>query len=251
MNQVINAFLQTQYYLCNWFDKLFPAFFNEDGNQHFLKTITPSYLKTDITVYDVGGGSVPIITQALKNKYHIKTVGVDESIEELEKAKDFYDEIIVADIQNYNGNEDADLVICQSVLEHVQNAQLAFKGIVSCLKPGGNLLIFCPSKNAWFAKLNRWLPQKIKMKLVNLRNPHLINHQGFKAYYHNATIKDFTKIAADNNLQLAYKKAYYISNYFQIFFPLYVFWRLYVYVFYLINKEAAAETFTLVFTKQA
>ncbi len=71
--------------------------------------------------------------------------GLDIDKEELIQAPEgSYDEIICTDITKYRGNLEADIVICQALLEHVKGVENAFMAISSILKPGGLALIFVP-----------------------------------------------------------------------------------------------------------
>ncbi len=57
-------------------------------------------------------------------------------------------------------------MICQALLEHVPSTERAFRAIGSLLKPGGLALIFAPSRNAVFARLNLLLPQRLKRAIL-------------------------------------------------------------------------------------
>ena len=116
---------------------------------------------------DVGGGKSPIIDLDTKRRLNITLVGIDVDQDELDLAPpDAYDKAICADICDYAGSGDADLIICQAVLEHLPDVEAAFRSMSSILKPGGRALIFTPSKNALFARLNKWMPEKIKKTLL-------------------------------------------------------------------------------------
>src|SRR5262249_9719381 len=67
----------------------------------------------------------------------------------------------------YRGSSEADLVICQAVLEHVADTGSAMSCIASMLKPGGVALLFIPSRNAAFARLNLALPSGFKRALLH------------------------------------------------------------------------------------
>jgi SAM-dependent methyltransferase len=212
---MLRYLLQSQIWLSKKFDSIFPDFFNEDGCNYF------------ITVY-----------------------GLDiESSELLQAPAGSYDKIVVADLNSYEGNNDANLIICQSVLEHVKNNVNSFKSLNSILAKDGVLLLFLPSRNALFAKLNILLPEKFKMKLLNTINKESEGHQGFKAYYDKATIKEFKQLAHDNGLQVLDCKAFYMSSYFNIFFPIYFVWKICKFINYKIWGDGAAETFCMAIKK--
>ena len=94
-------------------------------------------------------------------------VGLDIDGKELSAAPDgLYDRTAAADITKYRGQGDADLVICQALLEHVHDTGRALEAIASILKPGGRALIFVPSRNAVYARLNLLLPENLKRRIL-------------------------------------------------------------------------------------
>lgn len=231
------------------FDKTLPAYMRVPGNKDFLEQIAPEYINVpNSKVYDIGGGSQPLISMSTKEEWALSVVGLDIDSRELESAQvGIYDELIVADISNYNGGSDADLIICQTTLEHVANNTGAFKAIASILKPGAFAIIFTPSRHAWFAKLNLLLPEKIKRNLLFKLFPEKAEgHDGFPAYYNLCSPKEFRQLAEKNSLKVVEVRPYYLSSYFQIFFPLYLISRIWLLLFSYLYKEDAAETFAMV-----
>jgi len=179
-----------------------------------------------------------------------KVVGLDIDKAELDSAAaGAYDSVICADITGFKGCQDADLIICQALLEHVENIKSAFAAITSILKPGGQALIFVPSRNAVFARLNLLLPQSVKQKILYTIFPEKRKNQGFPAYYNCCTPAGFKKLAAANSLAVIEERYYYTSSYFSFFFPLYAIWRLWLLLFHAVAREHAAETFCLVLQK--
>ena len=78
----------------------------------FLPTFL-GLIKDNSTVYDVGCGKNPAISLEIKNKNKLKIVGIDISKDELLKSPTgMLDNCIEADICNYNGNNDGNLVLC-------------------------------------------------------------------------------------------------------------------------------------------
>jgi len=82
-------------------------------------------------------------------------------------------------LPSFGGQGDADLIICQALLEHVKNVDQAFAAIASILKPGGLALIFVPSRNALYARLNLLLPQDLKRKSFMRFIPKPVSHKDF------------------------------------------------------------------------
>jgi SAM-dependent methyltransferase len=247
---MLRHLLKSQIWLSKKFDTFFPDYFNEDGCNYFATRFAKDYLDYNKLVYDIGGGSVPHCSLEEKTKYALTVYGLDiESNELLQAPKGSYDKIIVADLNFYEGNNEADLIICQSVLEHVKDNANSFRSLNSILAKDGILLLFLPSRKALFARLNLLLPENFKMKLLNKINKESEGHQGFKAYYDKATIKEFKQLAQDNGLQVLDCKAFYISSYFNILFPVYFIWKISKFIKYKIWGEAAAETFCMAIKK--
>lgn len=197
------------------------------------------------------GGKSPFIRLENKSLLDLYVIGIDISQSELNAAPTgAYNESICADIAKVNGCGDGDLVICQAVLEHVKNTEDAFRAIASLLKVGGIALIFVPSRNAVFARLNLLLPQKIKEKILYGVYPTTRSTQGFPSYYRKCTPNDFLRLAKLNNLEEMEARYYYISSYFSFLFPLYMVWRIWICLFRLIRGHQAAETFSMALVKR-
>jgi hypothetical protein len=82
----------------------------------------------------------------------------------------------------------------------VEDVEAAFASITSVLKPGGVALIFVPSRNAVFARLNMLLPQSVKQSILYSIFPEKRKKQGFPAFYNNCTPSGLKKLAAANGL---------------------------------------------------
>jgi 2-polyprenyl-6-hydroxyphenyl methylase/3-demethylubiquinone-9 3-methyltransferase len=177
-------------------------------------------------------------------------VGLDIDAHELGQAPDgVYDETVCSDLAQYSGDGTADLVVCQALLEHVRDVPGAFRAIASILRPDGVALVFVPSRNALYARLNLMLPERLKRALLHGIFPHTKRDQGFPAYYDNCTPRDFRRLAAEHGLFVREMRCYYRSSYFSFFFPAYVVWRAWLLLFHTLAGEQAAETFTVVLQK--
>jgi 2-polyprenyl-6-hydroxyphenyl methylase/3-demethylubiquinone-9 3-methyltransferase len=233
-------------------DKLLPDLFRIDGNRNFINEFVTPYLTPGAVVYDVGGGKQPMITVESKRLLGIRVVGLDIDEKELHSAPaGAYDATVCCDITGYLGNADGDVVICQALLEHVTNVADALRAIDSILKPGGVALLFVPSANAVYAKLNLWMPEKLKRAILFRVFPNTSKAQGFRAYYDRCTPREIKKIAGTCGLLTERLRLYYHSNYFAFAAPLYALWRIWSLAFYVVNREQAAETFSVALRKPA
>jgi SAM-dependent methyltransferase len=222
-----------------------------DGNRDFIDHFALKYLKPGLTVYDVGGGKQPYINRATKERLGLKVVGLDIDANELARApQGLYDEVVCADITKFAGPGTADLLVCQALLEHVSDVSAAFTSIASILRPGGRAVIFVPSRNAVFARLNLLLPEKIKRWILFKVFPQAKADGGFRSYYDRCTPLEFRKLINTNGLQEIEFRPYYESAYFSFFLPAHMVWRLWTLLFRVVKGDQAAETFCLAFVKK-
>jgi 2-polyprenyl-6-hydroxyphenyl methylase/3-demethylubiquinone-9 3-methyltransferase len=223
-----------------------------DGNRDFCDTIVPRILFPGAMVYDLGGGSRPFISFDEKRRLGLTVHGVDLSMEELDRAPaGVYDRKTAADLCRFIGDGDADVVICQATLEHVQDARGAFRAMATSVKPGGTIAIFAPSRNALFARLNRLLPEGLKRRILFALFPHTSEgHDGFPAYYDKCLPREVEALAAEHGIRVIERRLYWRSNYFFFFWPAYFLWRLWLGVTYLAFGKDAAESFVYVLRKE-
>jgi ubiquinone/menaquinone biosynthesis C-methylase UbiE len=250
IGRIARWLIASQVALSRAFDRLLPRSFRIDGSKDFKQRIVPSYLRPGLVVYDIGGGARPCVDLETKRRLGLKVTGVDIEDEQLAKApRGLYDRTIVTDITTYQEQNAADLVVCKSTLEHVRNTEAALATMARLLNPGGTLLVFVPSRNALYARLNVLLPQRMKMRLLSAFMPDRADHLGFPAMYDHCTPRDFCRFAASYGLQIKELRPYYISSYFSVVFPVYVLWRFWILAYRAVAREHAAESFVLIACK--
>jgi SAM-dependent methyltransferase len=248
MRKWLQWFIAWQMRLSKSFDRLIDLRYRIDGNDDFKENVLPQYISRGMVIFDVGGGSRPYIDLATKVHQDLTVVGLDVDQGELDAAPaGAYDRVICTDIASYVGTREADLVICQSTLEHVKRTQQAFAAFATIVRQGGRIAIFVPSKNALFARINLLLPEKLKKFLLYNIFPHKAGgHDGFPAFYDRCTPRDFREMAKQHGLEIELQKLYFTSSYFSFFAPLYVLWRLWILGFHRLAGDQAAETFVMV-----
>jgi SAM-dependent methyltransferase len=250
MGKTARWLIASQVALSRAFDRLLPQSFRIDGSKDFKQRIVPSYLRRGLVVYDIGGGARPCVDLETKRRLDLKLTGVDIDEEQFAKApRGVYDRVIVTDITTYQEQKAADLVVCKSTLEHVHDTRAAVATMARLLNPGGTLLVFVPSRNALYARLNVLLPQHVKMGLLRAFMPDRADHLGFPAVYDHCTPRDFCRFAACYGLQIKELRPYYISSYFSVVFPVYVLWRIWMLAYRALAREHAAESFVLIARK--
>jgi SAM-dependent methyltransferase len=247
-----SRFLAYQTHLSTAFDHwLLPEHYRIDGNRYFLDVFAPRFLKPGTVVYDVGGGKHPFVSPSRKKELGLKIVGLDIDSKELAQAPSgSYDQVIVSDITRCTGHEDADLAICQALLEHVVDVEKAFAAIASILKQGGLALIFVPCRNALYARINLLLPERLKRKILFGLFPQSETIQGFRSYYNKCTPRDFRRLAALHGLDVEEELPFFMSGYFSFFLPAHILWRLWVLSFRSLARDQAAETFIMALRKR-
>jgi len=232
-------------------DSLLPDYYSVDGHWDYKQTVAPMALSPGLRVVDVGGGKHPFLSVTQKRALNIHVMGLDISADELAKAPDgCYDTTVCADITHYSGDGTADVVLCQAVLEHVRDVEAALKSIVSLLKPGGAAVLFVPSRNAVFARLNLLLPEVLKRWLLFAIYPERQTIGGFVSYYDRCTPGDFTRLAQHAGAPVVDCRCYYMSAYLTWCVPLHCLWRAWIVTFHAIKGRQAAETFACTLRKR-
>lgn len=231
------------------FDGLLPEDWRVEGSREYRRHVLPSFLKAGLTVWDIGSGRTPMIPPERKAEIGLTVVGLDIDPDELENAPPgAYDRAIVADLTDFTGDGSADLVVSHCCLEHVPDNRASMRAIASMLKPGGRAVIYQPSRNAAFSRLNMVLPEAVKRGLLKSLPDHG-GKGGFKAFYNRCTPGEFKQMARDNGLEIEEARVFWNSGYFQILPPLHVAWRAGQALFRLVAGEQAAESFLLVLRK--
>ncbi len=248
--RIIRAFFNGQTKLSRGFDSWLPKEYRRVGIHDYADSLVPKYLDLNQTIYDVGGGKHPCLSPAEKLRLNATVIGLDIDRRELDRAPaGAYNETICADLAVYRGTQNADRVVCRALLEHIRDVEGAFTAIASILQPGGIALLFVPSRNAVFARLNLLMPRFLKMRLLRIAYARSDEKQGFTSYYTRCTPSDFRKMAADNDLTVVEARHYFTSGYFLFLFPIHFLWRLWILAFRCVRGDQAAETFAMALRK--
>jgi 2-polyprenyl-6-hydroxyphenyl methylase/3-demethylubiquinone-9 3-methyltransferase len=250
MRKLLQMFVATQQRWCRIFDTALNGRFAVDGASHFGRVFVPAQVRPNMTVYDVGGGKHPFFGNETKAQLRLKVYGIDITEQELKEAPvGAYDGVICRDICSYAGDGTADLVVCQAVLEHVNDTDAAVHSFASLLKPGAAALVFVPCRNAIFARLNTILPEKLKRTILFTLFPTTQRAHGFPAHYDRCAPRDFIAMARVNNLQVEAIESYYMSAYFSFFLPAHIMWRIWQGLSLSVVGDQACESFSVVLRK--
>jgi SAM-dependent methyltransferase len=248
---MFRLFIRANSFLARRVDQgVFPKELTTDGKTDFQRDFVWKHFHSGSLVYDVGGGKQPFLPVAQKQLLRCSVVGLDVSEVELSRAPEgAYDETIAADVMMYRGRGDADVVICQTLLEHVRDAGMAMSGIASLLKPSGVCLLFVPCRNSAFARLNLALPENVKRKILFAIYPQAERLQGFPSYYNRCTPKGVVQLAARSGLTVLDTRHYYMSDYFSFFFPAHALWRLWTAAVFAFGATELCESFAVALEK--
>jgi 2-polyprenyl-3-methyl-5-hydroxy-6-metoxy-1,4-benzoquinol methylase len=250
--RLVRLFIAGQFWLSASFDRLLPKRFRIDGHKSFRNEVVWGYLRPGMWIYDVGGGKHPFIDPERKDLLGLRVTGLDADAGELAHAPaGCYDDISCCDIAEYFGRGNADFVICQATLEHVRDNTRAMAAVASIVRPEGQAAIFAPSRYAAYARLHALLPDRVTRKILDFVYPSGRGSHGFRAYYDKCSIRELSALGHQNGLEVLSIHRYYCSNYFGIFFPAYVLWRLWLLLNYAMDRDRAAETFAIIFRKPA
>lgn len=127
-----------------------PPLVYQSVNRAVLDCIAP----TATRVLDVGCGS-GVFGAALKARRPCRVVGVTYSEAEARQARTRLDEVIVADLDQFDTRllGRYDCIVCSHVLEHLQAPHRLLRGLHDCLAPGGSLIVALPNVLFWKQRL--------------------------------------------------------------------------------------------------
>ena len=180
--------------------------------------------RTDQTIVDVGGGKTCSFAIHRKPDMNTKIIAVDMSQEEMENNLGV-DEKKVAIIDQhlpFKDNE-VDMVVSRSVLEHLKNLECFIVEANRILKKDGYFIHLFPSKFASFAIINQLLPKRLSKKIVTYFHPDTKGICGFPAYYNKCFYSSIKTLLKENGYEIAnIYLSYYQASYFKFFIPLFL-----------------------------
>lgn len=113
------------------------------------------------TCLDLGCG--PGLFSLYAAELGLETIGIDPSPAMLQKCTEQQQRRGLANVRFLPGAlplttrlPAADLILCSSVLEYVQDWETAVRGIVDLLTPGGVFLVSLPNGESWYRHYERW-----------------------------------------------------------------------------------------------
>lgn len=140
--------------------------------------------KQSISVLDagVGDGINLVFLNRILSKYtkNNKIFACDFSSLRIRRAKKFkfVSNFKIVDLKstNYKSNQ-FDLIICNHVLEHIKEVDLAVKELKRILKPKGLMILNVPNEGCLMAKIRNYIFQREILKITD--HVHFFNKQSF------------------------------------------------------------------------
>lgn len=246
------TFLETNKRVCRVVEQSLPQA-QQDIHAVYVSRVA-GYLATlpaGAKVVDVGGGRKCDFAKYRSPQSGIKLIAVDISANELEHNQDV-DETRVADVMTGLpfADEEVDLIVSRSVLEHLENSEAFIANSARALKPGGYCIHVFPSKYAPFALLNRLLPHSMSKWLLHLLIPGSQGTLGFPAYYDRTYRSGMKRILERHDFEvIEFEVDYYQADYFNFFVPLFLLNALYELVVHALGLENLAASVLVVARK--
>jgi len=203
--------------------------------------------KKKLLVLEVGCNDRPLITAEQRKKFNIELHGIDpdDRINE-SRVQDNFESFFITDLQSFETQLKYDIIILQTVLEHISDNTIAFKKFAELLKDSGAVLSYQPSSWHPFSILNRLIPHNLKVFILRrLRsNADVGTLTGWQSYYDKCEIGGFKQLSKSNDLLISDSFFYYnAAAYFAFFPPLYFLVVLYEEVIKVLNVERLAAGF--------
>lgn len=201
-------------------------------------------------VLDVGGGKWPLIDQTTKRRLDLTITGLDVCAEELAAAPPgSYDRTIVGDVGTVTLTERYDLIVSQTVLEHVRDTRAAIANLSGALAEEGIMAHSLPCAYAGYTLLSRLLGNRLGPRLLWTLYPESRATSGFRAYYRECTPRRMRRLCEKAGLEQIDITPFFASEYFRFFVPLYAVELSRQLLLMRLGAENLCETFTVIARK--
>lgn len=166
IRSILKRFIALNQDLCNQLERCLPQARTKIFYL-YQKYVLYMNLKHNQIVVDVGGGKSCPFAKYKDPKMRTKIIAVDVSSEEMENNHDV-DEKRVANITQGLPfeNEEVDLIVSRSALEHLDNLDHFVINSKKVLKSNGCFIHLFPSRYAPFAIINMMLPKKTIEEII-------------------------------------------------------------------------------------
>lgn len=205
----------------------------------------------NLTVVDIGSGKACPFARFRNPELSTTIVGLDISREEMAENRDVDTKVVgnAAERLPFADNE-VDLVVSRSVLEHLTDVEPFVAEAHRVLKGGGYTIHVFPSKYAPFSVLNRFLPKGVSSALLSMLVPGSKGILGFPAFYDHCTPHAMEHLFQRHGFEIVESRTnYYQADYFGFFVPFYLLNAGYELVISRLNRRSLAASALIVARK--
>ncbi len=162
------------------------AVFFQDLTKNYDKFLLTLIKNTNAkSVCDIGGGRNPQLSDSFVKEFNLDYTVLDISQEELDLApKNYKKQLCDIGSKDFHISNEYDFVFSKNVAEHIKDGEQFYRNIHSMLKPNGIAFNFFPTLISLPFVVNKYTPEKLSDKILNLICPRDRVKQGkFPAYY--------------------------------------------------------------------
>lgn len=176
-------------------------------------------------IAEIGGGANPLLSPGFVEKQDLRYCIMDVSGDELAKAGDAYQKIMLDLEKPITGQMiQYDFIFAQMTLEHIKRPEIFYSNVYKLLKPGGQAYFFFACVTSLPSFINLVFPELFSKKILLILQPFRRNekHGKFRAYYKwcfGPTYKNISRFKKMNFTILSYT-GYFGHSYYQRIAPL-------------------------------
>ena len=153
----------------------------------YLKIAIPGFKGS---VLDIGAGDGAFLAEARKD-IATSNLGIEPSVKAIEKKDDDLVNILNVAIEDFQSDQQFDLVTCFQTIEHLNNPRQFVNNMKSFIKPGGYLAISCHNR---LSLVNKLLGEK--SPIFDVEHLQVFTNKGIESLFRSL------------NLEIKYSKKY-------------------------------------------
>ena len=182
-----------------------------------LKQAVQNLVNPDSLILDAGAGQ-----RSFYSRSRLRIVGADLLSNDLVKNPDIECAVVANLSKDFPFRpETFDAITACYFIEHLPDSEEFIRNAAKVLKPAGRIFLLFPCRYAPFAVINRIIPNKWTVRLLN----HFLSnsHGGFPATYSNCSPNKMRRVLERNGFRMVHTKVcHYQAFYYSAFLPLYL-----------------------------
>ena len=222
---MLSKFVKMNRNFCRKLEKNNPIFFSssyakklqgQSGNT--LRGLVKSFIleNSPTTILEVGGVDRPILAKSRNYSYF----GLD--IDDKPKCYDVYDTFLVQSIEEELEIK-FNLIISNSLLEHVPDNTRSLRVIYDALSNGGVTMHYIPSKYHFYSLILRLVGPKLQKILIHYLRPEAEAVTGYPAFFHKCSPRQMETLCKDIGFsKIEITPSYRATDYFYFFVPAFI-----------------------------